>query len=58
MMQVKTRPPAFALFGNQLGSLPEAYARYLQNGLRETFALQGAPLRLVMRTSKNPYAPG
>ena len=57
MTQVKSRPPTFALFGNQLDSLPEAYARYLQNGLRENFGLKGTPLRLVMRNTKNPYDP-
>ena len=35
----------------------EAYQRYLQNGLRENFGLKGTPLRLVMRNTKNPYAP-
>ena len=57
MTQAKARPPTFALFGNQLDALPEAYIRYLQNGLRENFDLQGAPLRLIMRNTKNPYAP-
>ena len=40
------RPPA----------LPEAYSRYLQNGLREAFGLKGTPLRFSVRNSKNPYA--
>jgi GTP-binding protein len=57
MTQAKSRPPTFALFGNQLDSLPEAYGRYLQNGLRENFGLAGTPLRLVMRNTKNPYDP-
>ncbi len=57
MTQVKSRPPTFALFGNQLDALPEAYQRYLQNGLRENFGLKGTPLRLVMRNTRNPYAP-
>jgi len=57
MTQVKSRPPTFALFGNQLDALPEAYQRYLQNGLRDNFGLKGTPLRLVMRNTKNPYAP-
>jgi GTP-binding protein len=56
MTQPKSRPPTFALFGNQLNALPDAYQRYLTNSLRETFHLEGAPIRLVMRTSKNPYA--
>ena len=43
MTQPKSRPPTFALFGNQLKALPEAYLRYLANGLRESFHLEGAP---------------
>ena len=57
MTQIKSRPPTFALFGNQLDALPEAYGRYLTNGLREAFALKGTPLRLVTRNTKNPYDP-
>jgi GTP-binding protein len=56
MTQRKARPPSFTLFGNQLDALPEAYLRYLQNGLRETFDLKGTPLRFSVRNSKNPYA--
>ena len=58
MTQTKARPPTFALFGNQLDALPEAYQRYLQNGLREAFGLKGTPLRFVMRNTRNPYDPG
>jgi GTP-binding protein len=57
MTQAKARPPSFALFGNQLDALPDAYLRYLQNGLRETFDLMGTPLRFSMRGSRNPYDP-
>jgi GTP-binding protein len=56
MTQRKARPPSFTLFGNQLDALPEAYLRYLQNGLREAFGLKGTPLRFSVRNSKNPYA--
>ncbi len=55
MTQPKSRPPYFALFGNQLSALPDAYKRYLVNGLRETFQLVGVPIRLSLRTSENPY---
>jgi len=55
MTQPKVRPPTFALFGNQLDALPEAYQRYLINGLRGAFDLAGAPIRLRMRGTKNPY---
>ena len=56
MTQAKSRPPTFALFGNQLKALPESYLRYLTNGLRDTFHLEGTPLRLVLRGTKNPFA--
>jgi GTP-binding protein len=55
MTQPKTRPPTFALFGNQLKSLPQSWLRYLQNELRATFGLDGTPIRFSLRTTKNPY---
>ncbi|CAN1566983.1 COG1160 Predicted GTPases [Rhabdaerophilaceae bacterium] len=53
--QVKSRPPHFAIFGNQLDALPEAYRRYLVNSMRETFNLPGVPIRLTVRTTENPF---
>jgi GTPase len=53
--QIKTRPPTFALFGNQLDRIPESYLRYLMNGLRQDFDLKGVPLRFVMRGGRNPF---
>ena len=58
MTQVKARPPTFALFANQAEALPESYLRYLENGLREAFGLAGPPLRLRLRSGRNPYAEG
>lgn len=54
--QIKTRPPTFALWVSQPSELPDAYLRYLENGLREDFGLAGVPLRLQMRKGRNPYA--
>lgn len=54
--QVKSRPPHIAIFGNQLQQLPDSYARYLINSLRETFGMPGTPIRISMRTGDNPYA--
>ncbi|WP_430913197.1 ribosome biogenesis GTPase Der [Methylobacterium sp. sgz302541] len=56
--QVKSRPPHFALFGNQLNALPKSYTRYLVNALREAFDLPGTPIRLSLRTSENPFDKG
>ena len=56
MTQAKTRPPSFILFASRPDALPTAYLRYLTNGLREAFDIQGAPIRLWVRAgSKNPY---
>jgi GTP-binding protein len=56
MTQPKARPPFFVLFGNQLDDVPESYKRFIVNGLRETFDLHGVPIRLSMRSTKNPFA--
>jgi GTP-binding protein len=58
MTQAKARPPTFALFGNQLDALPKSYTRYLVNGLREAFDLPGVPIRVALRTGKNPFDKG
>ena len=56
MTQPKSRPPNFVLFGSRTSTLPDAYRRYLVNGLRERFGLPGTPIRLTLRTKSNPYA--
>ena len=56
MTQPKSRPPSFVLFGSRTSALPDAYRRYLVNGLRERFDLPGTPIRLTLRTKANPYA--
>ena len=53
--QVKARPPSFVVFGTRSELTPEAYQRYLVNGLRETFKLPGVPIRIAFRGTKNPY---
>ena len=57
MTQPKSRPPNFVLFGSRTSTLPDAYRRYLVNGLRDWFGLPGTPIRLTLRTKSNPYAP-
>lgn len=57
MTQVKTRPPGFVVMCSHPQNLPEAYSRYLVNGLREDFNMQGTPIRLYMRSQAedNPF---
>ena len=54
--QIKTRPPTFAIFVNRPTELPDSYLRYLVNGLREAFGLDGVPLRITLRKGNNPYS--
>ncbi len=56
MTQVKARPPTFALFASRPSAVPESYLRYLVNGLRDDFDLDGVPIRIVLRKGRNPYA--
>ena len=53
--QIKTRPPTFALWVSRPEKLPDAYRRYIINGLRKDYDIPGVPVRLLIRTSKNPY---
>src|SRR5690606_27164722 len=54
--QINIRPPTFAMWVSQAPELPDTYKRYLTNALRNDFDLQGVPVRLLIRTSKNPYS--
>jgi GTP-binding protein len=54
--QPKARPPTFVLFCTRADAVPDAYRRYLINGLREAFDLPGTPIRLTLREKANPYA--
>ena len=53
--QAGTRPPRFVVFGTRLDMLPTSYERYLVNGIRKTFGLEGVPVRVNLRSPKNPY---
>ena len=54
--QAKTRPPGFVVSCSRPDSVPQSYVRYLTNSLRESFGLDGVPIRIAMRASDNPYA--
>ena len=53
--QASSRPPTFAVFGNQMAKMPESYQRYLMNSLRKNFDLAGVPIRFSLRGGKNPF---
>ena len=49
MTQPTTRPPAFAVFCNNVELFHFSYQRYLENQIRETYGLEGTPVRMMIR---------
>lgn len=49
-------PPIIVIHGNALDSIGDSYKRYLEKHFRETFSLTGTPLRIELRSGKNPFA--
>lgn len=49
-------PPIIVIHGNALEAIGDVYKRYLEKHFRETFSLTGTPLRIEMRSGKNPFA--
>ncbi|MDB5859044.1 MAG: ribosome biosis GTPase Der [Ramlibacter sp.] len=49
-------PPVIVVHGNSLEHVTDAYKRFLEGRFRKEFNLVGTPLRIEMKTSKNPYA--
>ncbi|MCB2088736.1 MAG: ribosome biogenesis GTPase Der, partial [Sphingomonadaceae bacterium] len=54
--QAGTRPPRFVVFGTRLDMLPKSYERYLINGIRKSLGFDAVPVRVVLKSPKNPYA--
>ena len=53
--QAGTRPPRFVVFGTRLDSLPTSYERYLVNSIRKNLGFEAVPVRVVLKSPKNPY---
>lgn len=49
-------PPVIVIHGNSLEHVTEAYKRFLEGRFRKEFALVGTPLRIELKTSRNPFA--
>lgn len=48
-------PPVVVVHGNSLEHVTDSYRRYLEGRIREHFKLVGTPLRVEMKTSRNPF---
>jgi GTP-binding protein len=49
-------PPVIVVHGNSLDGVTDAYKRYLEGRFRKAFDLIGTPLRIEMKSARNPYA--
>ena len=49
MTQPSTRPPTFVTFVNRADLFHFSYQRYLENQIRQTFGLEGTPVRFIVR---------
>ena len=49
-------PPVIVVHGNSLEHITDAYKRFLEGRFRAHFKLVGTPLRVEMRSSRNPFS--
>ncbi len=49
-------PPVIVIHGNSLEHVTDAYKRFLEGRFRKEFDLVGTPMRIEMKTSRNPFA--
>jgi GTP-binding protein len=54
--QARNRPPTFVVFGTRVDQLPASYHRYLLNGIRRDLDFGAVPVRINLRSPKNPFA--
>jgi GTP-binding protein len=48
-------PPVIVIHGNSLEHVTDAYKRFLEGRFRDHFKLVGTPLRIEMRSGRNPF---
>ena len=50
-------PPIIVIHGNSLEHVTESYKRFLEGRFRDHFKLTGTPLRIELRSGRNPFDP-
>jgi len=53
-----SNPPRIVIHGTAINRISDSYRRYLERFFRETFQLQGTPLKIEFRQGRNPYDKG
>lgn len=51
-----SNPPLIVVHGNALDHVPDSYRRYLEGVFTKQFKLQGTPLRVQFKSTRNPFA--
>ncbi len=49
MTQASTKPPTFVIFCNKKDLFHYSYQRYIENRIRESFGLDGTPMKIIVR---------
>lgn len=55
MTQASTAPPTFVFFCNNAELFHFSYRRYLENQIRQTFGLEGTPVKIIVREKGEKY---
>ncbi|MDO3385119.1 ribosome biogenesis GTPase Der [Gilvimarinus sp. SDUM040013] len=51
-----SNPPIIVIHGNQTAKVPAHYVRYLEKTYRRALNLRGTPVRVVFKSSDNPFS--
>jgi|TARA_B100000287_G_scaffold151228_1_gene143053 GTP-binding protein len=53
--QANSSPPKFNIFVNLSNAIKLDYRRFIENNLRDSFSLNGLPMKIIYKSSNNPY---
>ncbi len=53
--QPNSAPPKFNIYVNYIKAIKTDYKRFLENNIRKNFNLNGLPIKIIYKKSKNPF---
>ena len=53
--QPNSAPPKFNIYVNYTEAIKSEYKRFLENNIRKNFNLNGLPIKIIYKKSKNPF---
>ena len=53
--QTNSAPPKFNIYTNYTEAIKPDYKRFLENNIRKNFNLNGLPIKIIYKKSKNPF---